>query len=122
MEEILSKNLETICLLIFASILIFSVLIKKSKQKSTRKIVEKTFDQLSNYNAPKINIDNCVGCNNCIKVCPKSDILKRNKNKVMVSDPSRCISCGICVKKCPYNAMSIERKSNKKLSFKMNMV
>ncbi len=49
--------------------------------------------------------DECVGCGNCIEICP-ADAVKL-ENDIAVIDVNWCIGCGVCVFKCPNDAIKI---------------
>ncbi len=55
-----------------------------------------------------VNIENCVGCNACIRVCPITDanITKiTDEGKIItIIDPNKCINCGECVRECKHDA------------------
>jgi electron transfer flavoprotein alpha subunit len=53
-----------------------------------------------------VNIDGqrCVGCEQCIGVCPVDAI--RIEDGIAVVDPSRCTGCGECLRTCPVEAIS----------------
>lgn len=53
-----------------------------------------------------VNIDGqrCVGCEQCIGVCPVDAI--RMEDGIAVVDPSRCTGCGECLRTCPVEAIS----------------
>lgn len=52
--------------------------------------------------------ENCTGCAECIKICPRNAIEmdKRKKNHVLLTD-SKCIRCFCCSEVCSYNAVDI---------------
>jgi len=52
-----------------------------------------------------INETTCVGCGQCVKVCPVDAITKGDGNYYVI-DENICISCGACEKKCPVDAIS----------------
>jgi len=52
-----------------------------------------------------INENTCVGCGQCVKVCPVDAITKGDGNYYVI-DSEVCISCGACEKKCPVDAIS----------------
>jgi NAD-dependent dihydropyrimidine dehydrogenase PreA subunit len=49
--------------------------------------------------------DNCVGCGNCIEICP-THAVKLENNITMIAT-NWCIGCGLCVLKCPNDAIQI---------------
>lgn len=52
-----------------------------------------------------IDESKCIGCGNCVKVCPASHI-DLIDNKAAVSDGS-CLECGHCYAICPTNAITM---------------
>ena len=49
------------------------------------------------------NVDECIGCHACEKICPTGAITVEN-NLARV-DQEKCIRCGACVEKCPTHAI-----------------
>jgi len=49
--------------------------------------------------------NDCVGCGNCIDICP-ADAVHLVDNFAQV-EKDWCIGCGVCVNKCPNNAIKI---------------
>ena len=59
---------------------------------------------------PSVDKTKCVGCGNCLRVCPARAIkLKEGKAEV---DPSLCQGCLLCLAHCPTGA--IEAREAKK--------
>ena len=58
----------------------------------------------------EVDIDSCIGCKICERVCPFGAIVvvpETKKAKVL----DGCTLCGTCVNACPENSLSIERKA-----------
>lgn len=53
---------------------------------------------------PVVDVDKCVGCGNCAKVCPFGAITIEH-GKAVVS-PALCQGCRACVSACPKGAIS----------------
>ena len=55
----------------------------------------------------KLNINKCIHCGLCAKVCPASamKMISVKKKQTPVIDYQRCIFCGFCVDICPVNAL-----------------
>ena len=54
-----------------------------------------------------VNIQECVACGCCIKVCPKNAI-SIPKGIYAVIDRELCVGCGKCAKECPASIISLE--------------
>jgi pyruvate formate lyase activating enzyme len=46
----------------------------------------------------------CIQCDNCVKVCSESAILKSGSQRI---DRAKCTLCGACVQECPSGALKI---------------
>ena len=59
-----------------------------------------------------LDVNKCVGCNSCVRVCPVSDANWAKKdeegNLIIEIDESKCIKCGACIKACAHHARSFE--------------
>lgn len=59
-----------------------------------------------------VELENCVGCNACVRACPVSDanrIVKNDDEKFTIEiDESKCIKCGACIKACGHSARTFE--------------
>jgi Pyruvate/2-oxoacid:ferredoxin oxidoreductase delta subunit len=65
----------------------------------------------TNY-IPKISKE-CVGCGNCVKVCPVLAISMTNNKegkKVANVDQEVCLGCGVCVRSCRINSIELVRR------------
>ena len=65
------------------------------------------------HHALKILTDVCIGCSNCMRVCPTEALRVRNGKAVLYEN--RCIDCGECFKACPVNAIIIEQDDFSKI-------
>ena len=64
--------------------------------------------------APLTDLEKCIGCGTCAKVCPESCIeMKSVKGKqTPITDLDFCKGCGLCAAECPVKC--IEMKLEKK--------
>ncbi len=51
----------------------------------------------------------CKGCGICVAFCPK-DVLKLEKEKIVIDKPENCIKCGLCELRCPDYAIWLEEE------------
>ena len=47
----------------------------------------------------------CIGCENCLNVCPMGAI--RLENGKCVINAEECINCGVCSGECPTGAINL---------------
>lgn len=50
-----------------------------------------------------VETNSCVGCGDCVKVCPVNAIQLIDGKAVI--DADTCIQCEMCVQSCTYNAI-----------------
>lgn len=56
----------------------------------------------------RVDVNKCIGCGNCFKVCPM-DVFRINRelNKSVIAYPENCQSCGQCYINCPVGSLTI---------------
>jgi ferredoxin len=54
--------------------------------------------------AAVVIIEKCIGCGQCVGVCPV-EAIKLEDGIAIISD--ECVECGVCVGECPSEAISI---------------
>lgn len=52
-------------------------------------------------------IDKCIFCMKCSKVCPSQCITVDNKAATWECDPFACVYCGVCVESCPTKCLEM---------------
>jgi len=57
----------------------------------------------------QVNQEKCMGCGQCIDVCPANAISM--VNGIASIETNLCKECGICVQACPYEAVYSESQS-----------
>lgn len=54
-----------------------------------------------------VNVQECVACGCCIKVCPRNAITVPNGIHASI-DRDLCVGCGMCAKECPASIITLE--------------
>lgn len=65
----------------------------------------------------KVNIseDKCVGCGECVQICPKQILyIDEDRNVCKITDESKCDGLRGCERACPEDAIKISKNSNGK--------
>jgi NAD-dependent dihydropyrimidine dehydrogenase PreA subunit len=58
------------------------------------------------------NLDSCIGCGTCVKVCPKDVMyLDEEKGKSVIAYVRNCISCGQCWLNCPTDSIFVKAET-----------
>ncbi len=53
---------------------------------------------------PKVNKEECTGCEECVEACPAECITM--KDDVAVIDAGECTECSACIDACPADAIT----------------
>lgn len=67
----------------------------------------KTLRYLKDVSTLALDREKCVGCGECVNVCPHSVFEVKDK-KAMIVDRNGCMECGACKMNCPVEAVSVE--------------
>ena len=59
---------------------------------------------------PEVTVEECIGCGECLKVCPANAIGLKKKKALLVKE--RCIGCGECTVVCDAGAIEIKYDEN----------
>ncbi len=55
-----------------------------------------------------INTEKCIGCGDCVEVCPQQAFTLGDDGKSVQAFPERCMECGACRLNCRSEAISLE--------------
>lgn len=62
--------------------------------------------EMHSASKPKIHVENCISCGQCIKNCAQEAIEFNEKRKAVI-DYDKCVGCGQCVAVCQFNAAQV---------------
>ncbi len=54
-----------------------------------------------------LNEEKCIGCGECIEVCPH-EVFSLEGKKARIANKGYCMECGACQKNCPVEAISVD--------------
>lgn len=63
--------------------------------------------ETTNY-IPKIDLQGCISCGKCSRVCPVLAISMKDKKPII--DESICLGCGVCARNCPKKTITLLRR------------
>ena len=55
-----------------------------------------------------LNAKKCIGCGDCVEVCPQQCYTMGEDGKGVYSFPERCMECGACSLNCRGEALMVE--------------
>jgi NAD-dependent dihydropyrimidine dehydrogenase PreA subunit len=55
---------------------------------------------------PEVDEDKCVGCGECVDVCPV-DVYELQNEKSVPVNAEECIGCESCVEVCEHDAITV---------------
>jgi NAD-dependent dihydropyrimidine dehydrogenase PreA subunit len=55
---------------------------------------------------PEVNSEKCVGCGECVDICPV-DVYEIQDEKSVVVNEEECVGCESCLEVCEENAITI---------------
>lgn len=58
-----------------------------------------------------VDLDRCIGCDECINICPFKAIQIGDEDLACIS-PESCYGCGLCASRCPEDAISMIQREN----------
>ena len=66
----------------------------------------KTFRYLNNTAILRLDVEKCIGCGNCVQICPHR-VFTFEAGKAVIQDHNGCMECGACSTNCPAEAIYV---------------
>jgi len=61
---------------------------------------------LKNVTTLSLAVDKCIGCGDCVEVCPH-EVFEVNEKKARIIKKDMCMECGACALNCPTEAIKV---------------
>ncbi|MFP4657203.1 MAG: mercury methylation ferredoxin HgcB [Desulfonatronovibrionaceae bacterium] len=65
------------------------------------------FKYLSDVSTLRLDKEKCVGCGQCVAVCPHA-VFKVTNARAEIVDKDGCMECGACALNCPGKALDLD--------------
>ena len=86
-----------------------SVIKNINKIKTNEKLIQK--NKIENFAIANIDVEECIGCTICIKVCPVDAIIgARHQQHYIINN--QCNGCELCISECPVDCMDMRKNSD----------
>ncbi len=56
---------------------------------------------------PTVDSDKCIGCGECVEVCP-TEVFELEDEKAVATNADECLGCESCVEVCEQEAITVE--------------
>jgi NAD-dependent dihydropyrimidine dehydrogenase PreA subunit len=56
---------------------------------------------------PTVDEEKCVGCEECVDVCP-TEVFEMENDKSVPVEPDECLGCESCIEVCEEDAITVE--------------
>ena len=58
---------------------------------------------------PLIDEEKCIGCGECVDICP-SEVLELLNEKAVAVNEEECVGCESCIEVCEQDAITVEER------------
>jgi NAD-dependent dihydropyrimidine dehydrogenase PreA subunit len=58
---------------------------------------------------PLIDEEKCIGCGECVDICP-SEVLELVNEKAVAVNEEECVGCESCIEVCEQDAITVEER------------